>query len=171
MKIKMVIMTAAIALVSIAATNSPSPLVAVQDCEPGTENNALRYKSQFEGVETYRKQVCQQAGTLALTFTDWVNGVLSTNRPANAQEITLWEEKQQFLAEQEAEANLSAEVESGKKAVEILREWSTQAMAIHESWPSLTPAQKDDRVRELFRRVAIEWDKTADDMESRGVGQ
>lgn len=91
--------------------------------------------------------------------------------PSIQSEIDMYLRLLSFVETQTARGNLSAEVEPGKKAVEILREWSTQAMAINASWDSLTANQKDDRVKELFRRNAIFWDKYADDLVTRGLGQ
>ena len=95
----------------------------------------------------------------------------TADRAATVQEIGIYQDHVKLTAIFTSQTNLSADVESGKKAVEILREWSTQAMAINASWDSLTDAQKDARMKELFRRNAIFWDKYADDLVTRGLGQ
>ncbi len=177
MKTKMLLLTLFVGVLLIAASDGayePSPLHAPEDCDMAL-GQPMVLENYQNSVVSYKKQLCAAAGTGVVTFTEWLDGVTPVSSPATPQEIVRWNnhvlESNNATELADSANRLAAEVEPGKKAVEILREWSTQAMVINASWDSLTENQKDDRVKELFRRNAIFWDKYADDLVTRGLGQ
>ena len=157
-----------ISLLVIGSSNN-TPHVAPEDCDINVPS--VTGEKSSSGVVVYRWQVCAQLGTSTLIFIEWFGNNSAQVRNATSIEIFRYNERVSELSILQAETNLDAEIEIGKKAVEILREWSVQAMNIHDTWDSKTEPQKDALVKELFRRMSIIWDKQADDFVTRGLGQ
>lgn len=142
-----------------------SPVAAPEDC-----NNSLGeplVNGDFTAsVLTYQEQLCVSLGSGVVTYTEWADGITPTSRPATAVETDVWNKHvAELIAAAElktALASLAADVEPGKKLVEILREWSVQGLQAYDEWPTKTAAQKDAANRLDIRRTALLFGKVAD---------
>ncbi len=150
-----------VGLMTMASSNQPAPVAAAEDCEPGPVPPILMV-NQLQGVVLHKIQICPQLGTLALTFSQWVNGVLVQTRDATAIESAHWVARVYAIETEDANNRLASEVETGTKWVEWLRNKADTARTAEANWPGWSPATRDAAMVELFGTFARELDGLAD---------
>ena len=156
---KKTVLLIVIAILGVAAA-TPSNPPAPSDCEPG--EYVLRTETYFEGVRTYQSQICPQAGTLTLIYTDRVGTNPPASRDATAAETANWIRGALLQEVATSETNLSADVDTGQKWVPKLRDWQTDAQNYYAQWPAMSDAVKDAVTREMVRRMGLTWGGLAD---------
>lgn len=133
-------------------------------CDLGEYQHREVHRS-ANGTVTSKLIICPVLG--AITFIHSSDGVtIDEQRTATPDEVAIYVDSLAAIDFDLSDARLAADIETGQKWVEKLREWSVDAQNYYDQWPTLNGEQngteKDAVMREMLRRQGLTWAGLAD---------